>query len=65
MTQAARPGADGIAHVAQHLAAHRLIGDGNLILGMIWGGFGLLVAAAVVLTLMIPGLLLLRAEPKA
>lgn len=31
-----------IAYVAQHFAANRIIGDGNLIFGIIWGSFGLL-----------------------
>jgi hypothetical protein len=38
-----------IAYVAQHLAANRLIGDGNFVFGIIWGSFGLLGALGQVL----------------
>jgi hypothetical protein len=31
-----------IAYVAQHLAQNRIIGDGNIIFGIIWASFGLL-----------------------
>jgi hypothetical protein len=31
-----------VAYLAQHLAVNGLIGDGNIIFGIIWGSFGLL-----------------------
>lgn len=45
-----------IAYVAQHLALNRIIGDGNVIFGIIWGSFGLLgVAGQLVLVRGIKG----------
>jgi len=45
-----------VAYVAQHLAVHRMIGDGNIIFGIIWGSFGLLgVAGQLVLARSIVG----------